>query len=54
MFSPIQPNTLYHVFSNMSANPVQQRCLLEYRLLGEEAYDAVCKVQILNDTVNSA
>ena len=50
MFSAVQPNQLYHIFSKVSASPVQRKGLLEFRQLGEEAYDAMCKVQILNDS----
>ena len=50
MFIPNQPESLFHVFTNVLASPVQQKSLMTYRELGEEAYIAFCKVQLLHDT----
>lgn len=50
MFIPNQPESLFHVFTNVSASPVQQKSLLSYRELGEEAYLSFCKIQLLQDT----
>ncbi|XP_071481651.1 uncharacterized protein [Diadema antillarum] len=43
-------SSLYHIFSKVEANPVQQRGLLCYRELGQEAYESLYKAQILQET----
>ena len=50
IFSHMQATNLFQLFTDMPATPVQQKSLMNYRQMGEDAYIAYCQTFLLGKT----